>query len=509
MKLNILNNKKAISPIISVLILVLIVVGAAGGFYLFFNAWQSGTQENINEMELKPNLVLPSYKKDLTSIISALYTENQENYIIDDQEAYNEAIIRSVSFGNIKLGIISRNLNSQEKSVFPDLDMNGKKDIGKKLFQTQIGYEMVVPIVSKDNTLNEISKDMLMNIYNRNIVDWKFIPINSTDNQIDKIVELNFDEDIDEDNNEINANPIDEYGNVVDLTYIQNWNFGHIMRGFGDDSEKYFMYIDNDGDDKYNFSNNDELITKDLPLIIPESYQFKNAWGTPKIGINNKNRIFIFGDIKNDNIYNKNDDCQNDQHISYFFDNNIPQYGDKALENAVIAKCNDTKQYFIFIDNNQDGIYTYEKEEHQPEKDIHVYSFRNENIDESVFCKFLFNLETLSQFEDIYINLDDAYKVNTQEEMIEQIADDPNGIGFVSYKYAKEYLDRIKILEYSNNGMKKLNSNEINSWPFKTSLNFITVNDPIGEVKELIDFCLQPDTNLEICKRCNLVSIYD
>lgn len=506
MKINILNNKNGITPIISILIIVLIVVGASSGFYLFTLSWQEETQKNIEEIELKPNLVLPSYSKELSSVISELYEETHENYIIDQQEAYNKAIIRAVSFGNIKLGIISRNLNYQEKNVYPDLDMNGKKDIGKRLVETQIGYEMVVPIVSKDNLLDNISKDMIMNIYNGNIRNWKFIPKNSTNNIIDEVIELDFDED------EINADPITNN----EFTYINNWNFNHILRiiGYPELAGKDFMFMDNDTNGKYNDSYGDIIITKCINLPSPTPV-LSTPLGKRKIGINNNNKIFIFGDRTDDDIYNDlsyTDDigyiALKDEHPNLFFDV-IPELCNKVLTNAIIAKCNNTNQYFVFIDNNQNGTYDYQPSDYQHENTINVYDFRNEFIGEAVFCKYLFNLENLAQFEDIYINLDDDYKVESEEEMVTRIDADTNGIGFVSYKYAKKHLDKIKILEYSNNGITLVNDSDIQSWPFKTSLNFITVNNPIGESKSLIDFCLQPDVNLQICNSCNLVSIYD
>lgn len=145
------KDAKAVSPIIATLMLVLVAVGSASAFYVFFSGWQSGVEENIGQdNNIKASIQVAGLVDDgeFGDIARQYFEAANPTYKIGLEPADNDATVRAVGLGNTKIGIITRDLTDAETNdKYPDLDQDGKQDLTGELKQITIGYvDDVTPI---------------------------------------------------------------------------------------------------------------------------------------------------------------------------------------------------------------------------------------------------------------------------------------------------------------------------------------------------------------------------
>ncbi len=169
----------AVSPVIATLMLVLVSVGSAGAFYVWQSGWQSDVNDKAGTAELQSQLSIggSSTVYEFLLIAKEIFEAQNPNFKVDIQKGGSGAGLMGAGLGLVDIGSASSD-KSGSFSDYPDIDRDGKKDLGIEMVNTKIGYDGVVVVVDVENNhdLVNISRATLASIYEGSITDWTSVP---------------------------------------------------------------------------------------------------------------------------------------------------------------------------------------------------------------------------------------------------------------------------------------------------------------------------------------------
>jgi phosphate transport system substrate-binding protein len=127
---------------------------------------------------------------------------------------------------------------------------------------------------------------------------------------------------------------------------------------------------------------------------------------------------------------------------------------------------------------------------------------------EEVFAELVLDLGT-STLEEAGIETGHSYPGN--QELIAALIANPDWIGFTSYGMAKE--TSLKILDFQGtDDPEPVTPSEDTimdgTYDGARPINYITVDEPTGDIAEYINFCLAPRNNQDIAEEAGYISIY-
>ncbi|MBN1280525.1 MAG: substrate-binding domain-containing protein [Candidatus Thermoplasmatota archaeon] len=191
------KNAQAVSPIIATLMLVLVAVGSAGAFYVWQSGWQSDVQTKTGgagELQAAMTIGGSTTVYPFTAVAAQFFEAQNPNYKISFQQGGTGAGVTAVGYGTIDIGSASSRSDVEAKMTsLPDLNRDGKKDIGIDLFTTLIAYDAVVIAVPYANThgLTSIHAMTVRDVYAYNgregTATWDQLSTNWKSNQTDGV----------------------------------------------------------------------------------------------------------------------------------------------------------------------------------------------------------------------------------------------------------------------------------------------------------------------------------
>lgn len=128
----------AISPVIATLMLVLIAVAAASGFYLWQSGWQQDMQDDVGGVDITNTLTIAgsSTVYEFMTPAAADYMTENPSYSISISNVGSGAGIVAIGSGTCDIGMASRALKASEIEAYPDL------------IQTTIAYDGIVMVMN-------------------------------------------------------------------------------------------------------------------------------------------------------------------------------------------------------------------------------------------------------------------------------------------------------------------------------------------------------------------------
>ncbi len=164
------KNVYAVSPVVATLTLVLASVGTAGALYVWQTGWQIDITDKIGTGNVQANLKVggSSTVYEFSAVAKEIFEAQNPNYKIELQKGGSGSGIAGAGMGLVDIGAASKDASTDSSwGDYPDLNRDGKKDLGLEMVQHLVGYDGVVVIVDADNThgLADINEDTLINIY--------------------------------------------------------------------------------------------------------------------------------------------------------------------------------------------------------------------------------------------------------------------------------------------------------------------------------------------------------
>ena len=116
-------------------------------------------------------------RKEIVLAAKEIFESSNPNYKIDLQKGGSGAGIAAAGMGLVDIGAASKDA-SGSFTQYPDLNRDGKRDLGIEMVQTTVGYDGVVIIVSKNfvGNLDNITKATMQGIYAKTTTDWNVVP---------------------------------------------------------------------------------------------------------------------------------------------------------------------------------------------------------------------------------------------------------------------------------------------------------------------------------------------
>lgn len=145
-----MKNLHAVSPVIATLMLVLVAVGSAGAFYMWQTGWQGDVEDKAGGADLHSTLRIAGsttvYK--FTAVATELFEAEYPNYKIHFEGGGSGAGVQATGTGAVDIGSCSRAVDTAEYNAYPDLDVDGNKDLTGELVQHVVAYDAVCVVVS-------------------------------------------------------------------------------------------------------------------------------------------------------------------------------------------------------------------------------------------------------------------------------------------------------------------------------------------------------------------------
>jgi phosphate transport system substrate-binding protein len=163
------KDVKAVSPIVAVLMLVLVSVGAATAFYVWETGWQADITDKTGGTDVQASITIAGSTTvyEFTKVAAELF-EAETGVKVAYQGGGSGAGVQSVGTGVVDIGSASRAVKSSELAQYPDLNGDNAKDYGKELVSSVIGYDGVVVIANDDHALTDINETALRAVFYAN-----------------------------------------------------------------------------------------------------------------------------------------------------------------------------------------------------------------------------------------------------------------------------------------------------------------------------------------------------
>lgn len=156
---NLAADEKAVSPVVATLLLVLVAAGAAIGFGVFLNGFQSDTQDNVSSDAPVETLRIggSSTVWELNEKVAPAFQAAHPTIKVDNQEGGSGAGKVAICKGLVDIGTSSSGISAtgspgQDLASCPDFNGDGTKDIGQDLHVVTVGYDAVVLAYSASST---------------------------------------------------------------------------------------------------------------------------------------------------------------------------------------------------------------------------------------------------------------------------------------------------------------------------------------------------------------------
>jgi phosphate transport system substrate-binding protein len=152
------KDKLGVSPIVATLMLVLVTIGAAVGFYVWFSGWQKSITDDTGGVETQASMKIGGsttvYEFSVVGV--EMFEAKDPSYKIDVQKGGSGAGIKAVGEGSIDLGSSSKPIPAADLVTYPDLQ------------QHLIAYDFVVPIVKSGHSLVSMNETVMKAIWDCN-----------------------------------------------------------------------------------------------------------------------------------------------------------------------------------------------------------------------------------------------------------------------------------------------------------------------------------------------------
>ena len=108
--------------------------------------------------------------------------------------------------------------------------------------------------------------------------------------------------------------------------------------------------------------------------------------------------------------------------------------------------------------------------------------------------------------------------VKGNQNLLQAIADDPDALSFMSFGMASASGSGLEMIPFQGDydttpvmpseDSIMMDAEEDGAYDGARPINYITVGEPTGDIKQFIDFCLMPESNQDICEVAGYISIY-
>jgi len=181
------KNAQAVSPIIATLMLVLVTVGAAGAFYLWQTGWQKTVTQQVGTPTPTETLSVGGSTTcfEFTQYAKSAFEAKYPTVKINLQGGGSDSGIIAAGTGLTDIGCSSKVVSDAYLALYPDLNGDGKKDIGSSLVSTPFAYDGVCIIhmtgsthfgASGSNLIWAMNQDTIQKIYKGTYQYWAQVP---------------------------------------------------------------------------------------------------------------------------------------------------------------------------------------------------------------------------------------------------------------------------------------------------------------------------------------------
>jgi phosphate transport system substrate-binding protein len=101
-------------------------------------------------------------------------------------------------------------------------------------------------------------------------------------------------------------------------------------------------------------------------------------------------------------------------------------------------------------------------------------------------------------------------KIDSNQNLLTSLAAEPNGISFMSFGMVDSTVEILDVDFENGDGPITPSKDAIDADTYKAGrpINYLTLGEPSGLVKEYLDFVLTPRNNIDICAEVGYISLY-
>ena len=165
-------DTQAVSPVVATLLLVLVAAGAAIGFGVFLNGFQKNTQEKVSSHAPESTLRIggSSTVFDFSNAAKTAFETANPTIKVDLQKGGSGAGLTAVCLGNLDLGSSSDDPTLLTAwSTCPDLNGDGKKDVGVDPTLIKIAYDAIAIVVPAQASGCSFNSTAIQELYYHNV----------------------------------------------------------------------------------------------------------------------------------------------------------------------------------------------------------------------------------------------------------------------------------------------------------------------------------------------------
>jgi phosphate transport system substrate-binding protein len=156
------RNEEAVSPVVATLLLVLVTVSAAVGFYVWQAEWQADTSNQLSDVNTKTPITIAGSTTvyEFSTVGASMFEAEYLQYQVSVQKGGSGAGKISAAQGIVDIGSSSSALSSTDTTTYPNL------------VQTLVAYDAIVLVVPSATTnthgLVSMNETVLKAIYYKN-----------------------------------------------------------------------------------------------------------------------------------------------------------------------------------------------------------------------------------------------------------------------------------------------------------------------------------------------------